>query len=46
MKPPGASEKVKAFLHNDEYSIRYRAERTLRDLGLGYDDIDVLKKEK
>ena len=44
LKPEGAVEKVVALLRNDEYGVRYDAERTLRSLGLGYEEIDRLKQ--
>ena len=44
IKPPEAVQNVKAYLHHQEYSVTYQAERTLRDLGLGYAEIDKLKK--
>ncbi len=43
LRPEGAVEKVKRFLKNDNYSIRNNAERTLRRLGLDYDQIERMK---
>ena len=45
LKPNGAKEKAIPFLKNEDYRVKYEAERTIRALGLGYDEIEDLKRD-
>ena len=45
LKPEGAIQKVGEFVRSQDFNIRFQAERTLRSLGLGYAEIESLKKE-
>ena len=38
-KPEGIVEKIRPLLHSEEHRIRFQAERTLRSLGLSYDQL-------